>query len=515
MNLTYVLLLFWFLAWERQKNISLPAVGEKGKTLLVSDCCTECNNLKERKPMTTVIKGGTVVTASDTFPADVLIDGEQIVALGTGLSGDTVIDASGAYVIPGGIDVHTHLDMPFGGTTSSDDFFTGHRAAAFGGTTMHIDFAIQPKGATLRETLDIWHAKANGKAAIDYGFHVAITDLPDSVLEEMPRCVEYGATSMKLFMAYKGVLQVDDTTLFRAMQQAAANDLLIMVHAENGDAIDVLIKEALAAGELAPKYHALTRPPQLEAEATGRAIRLAEVAGANLYVVHVTNAGAAEQIGMARARGSLNIHGETCTQYFFFTKDDLAREGFEGAKWVCSPPFREQSDQVALWQAVADNTLQAISTDHCPFWYEGGVDGRTPGKELGQASFAAIPNGCPGIEERLMVLYTEGVRTGKISLNRWVELCCTNPAKLFGCYPQKGVIAPGADADIVVWDPSTTRTITAATNHQRTDYSLYEGWQITGAPRTVLSRGRVLVDGDTWHGEQGAGRFVHRRPFGK
>jgi dihydropyrimidinase len=465
--------------------------------------------------MSTVIKGGTVVTAGDTFQADVLIEGEQIVAVGRSLGGDSVIDAAGAYVIPGGIDVHTHLNMPFGGTVSSDDFFTGHRAAAFGGTTMHIDFAIQPKGATLRETLDIWHGKANGKAAIDYGFHVAITDLPDSVLNEMPQCVEYGATSMKLFMAYKGALQVDDTTLFRAMQQAAANKLLIMVHAENGDAIDILINEALAAGNLAPKYHALTRPPELEAEATTRAVRLAEVAGAPLYVVHVTNEAAMDAIRQSRARGySGQIFGETCTQYFFFTKEDLAREGFEGAKWVCSPPFREHSDHPALWQAVASNALQIVSTDHCPFWFEGGKDGRTPGKELGLESFAKIPNGCPGIEERMMLLYTHGVRSGRISLNRWVELTSTNPARLFGCYPKKGAIAPGADADVVVWDPEATRTLTASGLHQNTDYTLYEGWEVVGAPRTVLSRGRVLVDGDSWQGEAGSGQFVHRRPFG-
>jgi dihydropyrimidinase len=465
--------------------------------------------------MSTVIKGGTVVTASDTFPADVLIEGERIVAVGANLSGATTLDAGGAYVIPGGIDVHTHLDMPFGGTTSSDDFFTGQQAAAFGGTTMHIDFAIQPKGATLRETLDIWHAKANGKAAIDYGFHVAITDLPDSVLDEMQHCVAYGATSMKLFMAYKGALQVDDSTLFRAMQQAARHRLLIMVHAENGDAIDILIREAVAAGNLAPKFHALTRPPELEAEATARAVRLAEVAGAPLYVVHVTNAAAMDAIRQSRNRGySGQIFGETCTQYFFFTKDDLAREGFEGAKWVCSPPFREPSDHPALWDAVANNALQVVSTDHCPFWFEGGGEGRPAGKELGRESFAKIPNGCPGIEERMLILYSYGVRAGKLSLNRWVELCCTNPAKLFGCYPQKGVVAPGADADLVIWDPAQKQTISAATNHQRTDYSLYEGWEVQGAPRSVLSRGRVLVHNGAWQGEQGAGRFVHRRPFG-
>lgn len=466
--------------------------------------------------MSIVIKGGTVVTAGDTFAADVLIEGEQIAAVGRGLSGDTTIDAAGAYVIPGGIDVHTHLDMPFGGTVSSDDFFTGHRAAAFGGTTMHIDFAIQPKGATLRETLDIWQGKAEGKAAIDYGFHVAITDLPDSVMDEMQRCVEYGATSMKLFMAYKGALQVDDTTLFRAMQQAAKHHLLIMVHAENGDAIDVLVREAIEAGNLAPKYHALTRPPELEAEATARAVRLAEVAGAPLYVVHLTNAGALEAVRLARARGLAGqIFAETCTQYFFFTKDDLDRPDFEGAKWVCSPPYREQSDQVALWQGIADNSLQVVSTDHCPFWFQGGGEGRPAGKELGRESFAKIPNGCPGIEERMMLLYTHGVRAGRISLNRWVELTSTNPARLFGCYPQKGAVAPGSDADLVIWDPEARRTLSATSLHQNTDYTLYEGWEVVGAPRTVLSRGRVLVDDGTWKGEAGAGRFVHRRPFGQ
>ncbi|HSH80799.1 MAG TPA: dihydropyrimidinase [Herpetosiphonaceae bacterium] len=462
--------------------------------------------------MRTVIKGGTVVTASDSYQADVLIEDETIATIGRGLSGDTTIDAAGKLVIPGGIDVHTHLDMPFGGTVSSDDFFTGHQAAAFGGTTMHIDFAIQPKGATLRETLDLWMGRAQGKAAVDYGFHVAITDLPDSVMQEIQKCPEYGVTSLKLFMAYKGALMVDDATLFRAMEQAAAHGLLIMVHAENGDAIDILVNQAIEAGNLEPKYHALTRPPELEAEATNRAIRLAEVAGCPLYVVHLTNEGALEAVALARGRGK-PIYAETCTQYFFFTKDDLARPGFEGAKWVCSPPFREKRDQEALWSGVADNRLQVISTDHCPFWYEGGRDGRPGGKELGRDSFAKIPNGCPGIEDRMMVLYTCGVREGRFSVNRWVELCCTNPAKLFGVYPQKGVIAPGSDADVVVWDPEATYTIRAATHHQRTDYNLYEGMQMRGMPSAVLSRGRVLVQDGEWKGEQGAGRFVPRQQF--
>jgi dihydropyrimidinase len=462
--------------------------------------------------MRTVITGGTVVTASDTYVADVLIEDEKIVGVGQGLTGDTKLDARGKYVIPGGIDVHTHLDMPFGGTVSSDDFFTGHRAAAFGGTTVHIDFAIQPKGATLRETLQMWQDKAKGKAAIDYGFHLAITDLPESILEEIAQAPEWGVTSLKLFMAYKGALMIDDATLFRALEQAAKNGLLTLVHAENGDAIDVLVKQALAAGHTEPKYHALTRPAELEAEATNRAIRLAEVAGAPLYVVHVTNAGAVEAIHLARGRGK-PIYGETCVQYFFFTKDDLARPGFEGAKWVCSPPYRELSDQEALWRAVASDDLQVISTDHCPFWYEGGKDGRPAGKELGKGDFSKIPNGCPGIEDRMMVLYTAGVRGGHFSLNRWVELCCTNPAKLFGLYPRKGVIAPGSDADVVIWDPEATHTIQAATHHQRTDYNLYEGMKLTGMPSVVLSRGHILVRDGEWKGEQGAGQFLRRQRF--
>jgi dihydropyrimidinase len=361
----------------------------------------------------------------------------------------------------------------------------------------------------------MWHAKANGKAAVDYGFHLAITDLPDSVMDEIQHAPEWGVTSLKLFMAYKGSLMVDDATLFRAMEQAARHGLLVMVHAENGDAIDILVRQALEAGNTDPKFHALTRPAELEAEATDRAIRLAEVAGAPLYVVHVTNAGAVEAIRLARARGKGRIFGETCTQYFFFTKDDLARPGFEGAKWVCSPPFREKSDQEALWKAVGINDLQVISTDHCDFWYEGGKDGRNAGKELGKGDFSKIPNGVPGIEDRMMVLYSEGVRAGKFSLNRWVELCCTNPAKLFGLYPQKGVIAPGADADVVVWDPEATHTISAATSHQNTDYNLYEGMKVTGLPVVVLSRGNVVVDHGEWKGAAGAGKFLHRNRFGQ
>jgi dihydropyrimidinase len=460
--------------------------------------------------MRTLIAGGTVVTAADTFAADVLVEGETIVALGHGLQGDATIDATGMYVVPGGIDVHTHLDMPFGGTTASDDFFTGHRAAACGGTTMHIDFVIQPKGASLREAIDLWHAKASGKAAVDYGFHVAITDLTEAVLREIPDCVGLGVTSLKVFLAYKGALQIDDTTLFRTLQQGARHGLLTMVHCENGDAIDILVGEALAAGNTAPVYHALTRPPQLEAEATSRAVRLAEVAGAPLYIVHLTEAGALDAVRGARGRGNRFIHAETCVQYFFFTRDDLARPGFEGAKYVCSPPFREASDQQALWGGIADGTLEIVSTDHCAFWYEGGRDGRSRGKELGLGDFSKIPNGCPGIEDRMMLMYTHGVGRGRISLNRWVELCCTNPARLFGCYPRKGVIAPGADADIVLWDPTARHVLSAATQHQNTDYNLYEGMEVVGVPHTVLLRGRVVVDARRWVGQAGAGQFIKR-----
>lgn len=462
--------------------------------------------------MRTLIHGGTIVNSGSSIVADVLIEGERIAAIGEDLSGDIVLDAVGKYVIPGGIDVHTHLDNPTGTTVSSDDFFTGQRAAAFGGTTSHIDFAKQRKGHTLKAALSEWHARAEHKAVIDYGFHIVITDLSDAILEEIAACEEYGVTSIKLFLAYKGKLQVDDSILFRVLQQAARYNLLVMVHAENGDVIDTLVRQALQAGHVEPKYHALTRPPQLETEATHRAILLAEVAGAPIYIVHITNAGALEEVRAARARDS-KVYGETCTHYLFFTQADLARPGFEGAKWVCSPPLREVHDQARLWQGLYDNTLQVISTDHCPFWFEGGKGGRPPGKELGRHNFAAIPNGCPGIEDRLSLIFHHGVLGGRLSLERWVEICCTNPAKLFGMYPQKGIIAPGSDADIVIWNPSASRIPSASTHHQQVDYNLYEGMKLIGRPSIVMSRGRILVQDDAWHGHQGTGRFVKRKPW--
>jgi len=457
--------------------------------------------------MTTLFTHGTIVTASETYQADLLVDGERIAAIGRDLpaTGAAVIDARGRYLLPGGIDVHTHLDMPFGGTTSADDFQTGHVAAAFGGTTTHVDFVIQPKGASLRQALDLWQAKAAGKACIDYGFHIAITDLTPAVLAEIPRLPEWGVTSVKLFMAYKGSLQVDDATLFAVFQQTGPAGILAMVHAENGDAIDLLIQQAVAAGNVAPKFHALTRPPELEGEATGRAIALAAVAGAPLYVVHLTCDLALQQVKAARARGQ-RVWAETCTQYFFFTADDLARPGFEGAKYVCSPPFRAPGDHEALWGGVRDGSLSVVSTDHCPFNYE-------TQKSLGRDNFAAIPNGVPGIEDRLMVLHQAGVRGGRITLNRFVELTATNPAKLFGLYPRKGSLVVGGDADIVLFDPDRERTLSAKTHHMRMDYNLFEGTTVRGMPSGVWVRGRQVVDGERFTGAPDTGSFLRRDRF--
>ncbi len=457
--------------------------------------------------MSTLFTHGTIVTASETYQADVLVDGERIASIGRDLPADgaKVVDARGQYLLPGGIDVHTHLDMPFGGTVSSDDFHTGHVAAAFGGTTTHIDFVIQPKGASLRQALDVWHAKAMGKACIDYGFHVAITDSTPAVLAEIPRLPDWGVTSVKLFMAYKGALQVDDATLFQVLQATGPAGILLMVHAENGDAIDILIKEAVAAGNLAPKHHALTRPAELEGEATGRAIALAAVAGAPLYVVHLTCDLALQQVRAAQARGT-KVWAETCVQYFFFTAEDLARPGFEGAKFVCSPPFRTPRDHEALWGGVRDGSLAVVSTDHCPFNFE-------TQKTLGRDNFARIPNGIPAIEDRLVVLHQAGVRGGRVSLNRFVELTATNPAKLFGLYPRKGSLTVGADADIVLFDPNRERTLSARTHHMRVDYNLFEGMTVRGAPAAVWVRGRQVIDGDRFTGALGAGQFLHRERF--
>jgi dihydropyrimidinase len=460
--------------------------------------------------MSLLIKGGRIVTAADDCIADVLVDGERISLIGADLdvSAERTIDATGKYVLPGCIDPHTHLDMPFGGTVTIDDFESGQGSAACGGTTCHVDFCIQGRGQTFAEALEGWHAKANGKTLIDYGFHIAVTDLADDErLEELATLPEQGITSYKLFMAYKNVLQVDDETLFRAMEVAAGSGALVMVHAENGDAIDVLVREALARGDTAPIHHALTRPPELEGEATNRAIQLARIAGAPLYVVHVTCREAVEPIRRAREAG-WSVWGESCTQYFFRSIDDLAQPGFEGAKYVYSPPARDTSNHEVLWNAVRTDALSAISTDHCAFLWDGQ-------KTLGKDDFTKIPNGGPGLEDRLKMIHHFGVREGRISLNRLVDLLATQPAKLFGLYPRKGTIAVGADADVVVFDPERRETLSASTHHSKCDYNLYEGVEVVGAPELVLLRGTVLVEDGELVAAPGTGRFVRRARFGE
>jgi len=460
--------------------------------------------------MSVLIKGGRIITAADDYVGDVYVEGERISLIGESLdlAADKVIDATGKYVLPGCVDPHTHLDMPFGGTVTIDDVESGQTSAAFGGTTCHVDFIIQPQGHTFAAAVEEWKSKAEGRQLIDMGYHMAVTDLKNGgSLEELASLPEEGITSYKLFMAYKGALMVDDETLFRTMQVAAETGALVMVHAENGDAIDVLIKEALAAGKTEPKYHALTRPPETEGEATNRAIQLARVAGSPLYVVHVSCREAVEPISRAREAG-WNVHGETCTQYFFIDYSYLERPNFEGAKWVYTPPPRPKENQDVLWNAVRTDVLSAISTDHCAFLWDGQ-------KTMGRDDFSKIPNGGPGLENRLQMIHEFGVRAGRISMNRMVELLCTNPAKLFGLYPRKGTIAVGSDADIVVFDPDRKLTISAATHHSKSDYNLFEGTEVTGAPEVVLLRGQVLVENDELQVEPGYGQFVKRAKFGE
>jgi dihydropyrimidinase len=457
-----------------------------------------------------LIKGGRVLTAADDYVGDVFVEGERISLIGESLDvqADKVIDATGKYVLPGAVDPHTHLDMPFGGTVTVDDVESGQTAAAFGGTTCHVDFVIQPQGSTFTAALDDWKSKANGKQVIDMGYHMAVTDLKEGgTLEELASLPDEGVTSYKLFMAYKGALMVDDETLFRTMQVAAETGALVMVHAENGDAIDVLVKEALAAGHTEPKYHALTRPPETEGEATNRAIQLARVAGSPLYVVHVSCAEAVEPIALAREKG-WDVWGETCTQYFFVDYTFLERPDFEGAKYVYTPPPRDKANQDVLWNAVRTDVLSVVSTDHCAFLWDGQ-------KTMGKDDFSKIPNGGPGLENRLQMIHEFGVRAGRISLNRMVELLATAPAKLFGLYPRKGTIAVGSDADIVVFDPEKKVTISAATHHSKSDYNLYEGTEVTGSPEVVLLRGNVLVENDELVASPGIGQFVPRAKFGQ
>ncbi|WP_031515461.1 dihydropyrimidinase [Streptomyces sp. NRRL F-5123] len=456
----------------------------------------------------TLIRGGLVVTAAEEAHADVLIEAGRIAALAAhgsdaaaSLTADTVIDATGRYVVPGGVDAHTHMEMPFGGTTASDTFETGTRAAAWGGTTTIVDFAVQSVGGSLRAGLDAWHEKADGRCAVDYGFHMIVADVHDRTLREMDALVEEGVTSFKLFMAYPGVLYSDDGRILRAFQRAAANGGLPMVHAENGIAIDVLVRQALEAGRTGPRAHGEVRHALLEAEATHRAIQLARVAGSPLYVVHVSAEQALAELTAARDLG-LPVFGETCPQYLFLSADNLAEPGFEGAKYVCSTPLRPREHQAALWRGLRTDDLQVVSTDHCPFCFAGQ-------KELGRGDFSRIPNGLPGVENRMDLLH-QAVVEGRLSRRRWIDVACAAPARMFGLHPRKGTIAPGADADVVIYDPHAEQTLSARTHHMNVDYSAYEGRTLTGRVETVLSRGVPVVDRGTYVGRAGHGQYTPR-----
>jgi len=459
----------------------------------------------------TLIRGGTLVSATGAAAMDVLIEDEIVAAVVTRESGladiwqegaDSLIEATGKYVIPGGIDGHTHMEMPFGGTKSADTFETGTRAAAWGGTTMIVDFAIQSKGESLAAGMDSWRRKADGVCAVDYSFHAIISDVNEMSLKEMDVLVSEGVTSFKLFMAYPGVFYATDKDIYRAMDRAAGNGALIMMHAENGIAIDAIVEAALARGETDPIHHGLTRPAELEGEAAHRAIRLAQVAGAPLYIVHLSSKPALDAVVEARSRGQ-NTFAETCPQYLFLSEGDMARPGFEGAKFVCTPPLRPREHQAVLWRGLRTDQLSVVSTDHCPFCY-------AEQKELGVGDFTKIPNGLPGVEHRMDLIY-QGVVAGEISLSRWVEVTSTTPAKMFGLYPKKGTIQPGSDADVVVYDPAATQRLSASTHHMAVDYSCYEGMDITGRVDTVLSRGRQIIAGGTYSGAPGHGRFIARQ----
>lgn len=458
--------------------------------------------------MKKIIKNGTIVTAADTFFGDILIEDGIIVMIGVDLEapGAEVVDASGRYVFPGGIDPHTHLDMPFGGTVTKDDYETGTIAAAFGGTTTLIDFCLTEKGKPLADAVQTWHAKSRNKAVIDYGFHLMVSEVNDQVLQELPKMIEEeGITSLKVFMAYKNVFQADDGTLFRTLLTAKEQGALVMVHAENGDVIAYLIEQALAEGNTAPIYHALTRPPVLEGEATGRAVNLTELADSQLYVVHVTCAEAVEKIAEGRRKG-LRIYGETCPQYLLLDQTHLEQPGFEGAKYVWSPPLREKWNQDVLWNALWNGNLQTVGSDQCSFDFKGQ-------KDMGLTDFSKIPNGGPMIEDRFSVLYSEGVAKGRISLHKFVDVIATQSAKLFGLFPQKGTIAIGSDADLVIFDPHIKRILSARTHHMNVDYNAFEGLEITGEPVSVLVRGEFVIRERAFVGTPGTGQYLHRKRF--
>ncbi|MHC1784288.1 MAG: dihydropyrimidinase [Anaerolineaceae bacterium] len=470
--------------------------------------------------MSKILRGGTLITASDTIDAEILIEGEKISAIGRSFKAgidDEIIDCSGKLILPGGVDVHTHFDLPMFGTRSSDDHYTGHKAAAFGGTTTALDFISQDL-PDLSGCVKAWHEKADSKAAIDFGFHMNITHFDDQIAREIPGLIEKGITSLKVFSAYNNRLRLQDGEIFRVMRIARKHGLLTMLHAENGDVIDLLIAEALAAGHITPEWHALTRPAwgAVESVLRGEALS-AQAGGAPLYIVHMNVGGEADQLAYARSKG-LPVMGETCPQYLFFTIDELRRS--DGAKWVCSPPVREKADNERLWEAILDGTIQVLATDHCPFYFDGtkpilyeNEEIAIPGKELGKDDFTKIPNGLPGVGDRLPIFWTSAVESGKITPNQFVALTSTNPARIFGMYPQKGTIMPGSDADLVVWDPKKRLKYGVKHSHHRTDYNLYEGFELKGFPEKVFSRGRLIVDGEKWLGQAGKGKFLHRIPY--
>lgn len=469
--------------------------------------------------MDTLIKNGTLVTASETFEADIAIVNGKIAQIGEQLSPDAdakVIDAAGKLVLPGGVDAHVHLDLPMAGTVTADDHYTGTKAAAFGGTTFVIDFISQDSddlSALVKAAVD----KASRKAAVDFGYHMNITHLTAEVEEQIPSLAGMGVTSVKVFSAYNHRLRLQDGEIFKVLRIAQKSGILTMMHAENGDVIEILVDEAVKAGHLSPVWHARTRPAWGAEESVARGAALAATADAPLYVVHMNAAGEVDQLEYARSLG-LNILGETCPQYLFFTEEDLNR--VDGAKFVCSPPLRTIDDQSRLWEGLEDGVIQTISTDHCSFFYDGtkpilyeGREIAIPGKELGKDDFTKIPNGLPGVGDRLPVMWTSMVHSGRFSANRFVELTSTNPARIFGVYPQKGTLMPGADADIAIWDPEMKVTYGKSVAQHRTDYNLYEGFELTGFPVTVLSHGEVIVDQGKWFGMQGAGKYIKRKPF--
>jgi dihydropyrimidinase len=478
--------------------------------------------------MSLLIKNGTLVTASETFEADILVSEETIKSIGRKLSvpGAQVFDAAGKYIMPGGIDPHTHFDLPMFDTVSSDDHYTGHKAAAFGGTTTVIDFVPQrspsPLGrgvkgeGSIRSSVQAWRTKADPKAAIDFSFHMNITYYDDAVAAEIPGLLQDGITTLKVFTAYNNRLRIQDGEIFKLLRVAKDNGMLTLLHAENGDVIDVLVSEALDSGHSTPEWHARTRPAWGAVEAALRGFALAAETGASLYLVHMNVAGEVDMLQYARERG-LPVMGETCPQYLFFTEDNLRQP--DGAKWICSPPMRTSADNTRLWEGLFDETIQVLGTDHCPFFYDGtkairyeGEEIAIPGKELGEGDFTKIPNGLPGVGDRMPVLWTEGVVKRRITPNHFVAMMSTNPAKIFGLYPRKGSLMPGADADILIWDPHKVVKYGVVRSHHRTDYNLYEGWELTGFPEKVFLRGSLIVDGNQWLGKPGMGKYLHRKP---